>query len=49
MSKKRKQYSPEYRCEIVALVRLGRSPEALARDFQPSVPTIRKLSQACRH
>lgn len=40
MPKKRKQYPSEYRREIVALVRSGRSPEAVARDFEPSAPTI---------
>ena len=41
MSRKRKLYPLEYQREIVALVRSGRSPEALAREFEPSAPTIR--------
>ena len=41
MPKKRKQYPAEYRRQIVDLVRSGRSPEAVAREFEPSAPTIR--------
>ena len=35
------QYPPEYRQQIVELVRAGRSPAALAREFEPSEQTIR--------
>ena len=49
ISKKRKLYPLEYQREIVALVRSGRSPEALAREFEPSAPTIRNwVEQADR-
>ena len=41
MPKKRKQYPAEYRRQIVDLARSGRSPEALAHEFEPSAPTIR--------
>ena len=41
MPKKRKQYPLEYRRRMVDLARSGRSPEALAREFEPSAPTIR--------
>ncbi len=41
MPKKRKQYPAEYRWQIVDLVRSGRSPEAVAREFEPSALTIR--------
>ena len=41
-SKKRKQYPLEYRRRMIDLARSGRSPEALAREFEPSAPTIRK-------
>ncbi len=41
MPKKHKQYPAEYRRQIVDLVRSGRSPEAVAREFEPSAPTIR--------
>ena len=33
MARKQRRYPPEFRQEIVALVRSGRSPEALAREF----------------
>ena len=36
------RYPLEFRREIVALVRSGRSPEALAREFEPSASAIRK-------
>jgi transposase len=34
-------YPPEFRRQMVELVRSGRSPEALAREFEPSAQTIR--------
>jgi transposase len=37
----RKTYTTEFKNQIIALVRAGRSPESLARDFEPSAPTIR--------
>ena len=40
MSKKRKQYPSQYRRQIVDLVRSGRSPEAVAREFEPSAATV---------
>ena len=33
-------YPPEYRARIVELVRQGRSPSGLAKDFEPSAQTI---------
>ena len=42
MARKQRRYPPEFRQEIVALVRSGRSPEALAREFEPSASAIRK-------
>ncbi len=33
-------YSPEFRRRIVELVRAGRSPANLAKDFEPSAQTI---------
>ena len=41
MSKTRAPYPPEFRQQIVELVRAGRSPEELAREFEPSAPAIR--------
>lgn len=37
----RPQYPPEYRQQIVELVRAGRSPKSLAQEFEPSEQTIR--------
>jgi transposase len=34
-------YPPEFRRRIVELVRAGRSPESLAKEFEPSAPAIR--------
>ena len=42
MARKQGRYPQEFRREIVGLVRSGRSPEALAREFEPSVSAIRK-------
>ena len=33
-------YSPEFRQRIVELVRAGRSPSELAREFEPTVESI---------
>lgn len=42
-------YPPEYRQQIVELVRAGRRPEDLAREFGPTVQTIQNwLKQADR-
>ena len=35
------RYPPEYKERIVELVRAGRSPGSLAREFEPSEQTIR--------
>ena len=37
----RAQYPPEFRQQMVELVRAGRSPKALAREIEPSEQTIR--------
>ena len=43
MSKKRRiMYAPEFRRQMVDLVRSGRTPEELAREFEPTANTIRK-------
>lgn len=34
-------YPPEFRRRLVELVRTGRTPESLAREFEPSAPAIR--------
>jgi transposase len=41
MPKSRPPYSEEFRQQILALVRAGRSPEELAKEFEPTAPTIR--------
>ena len=35
------RYPMEFRCQMVELVRAGRTPEALAHEFEPSAQTIR--------
>lgn len=37
----RVRYSPEFRSRIVELVRSGKTPEELAKEFEPSVASIR--------
>ena len=39
--KSRRAYPAEFRQELVQLMRSGRSPEELAREFEPSAQTIR--------
>ena len=41
MSKSRPPYSPEFRQKMVDLVRSGRTPEELAKEFEPSSISIR--------
>ena len=41
MPKSHPPYSPEFRQRIVELVRKGRTPEELARQFEPSAQAIR--------
>jgi transposase len=41
MPKTHRPYPLEYRERIIDLVRSGRSPEALAREFEPSAQCIR--------
>ncbi len=50
MSNARPPYPPEFREQMVELVRSGRSPEELAREFEPSAQAIRNwISQADRN
>ena len=42
MAQTRKTYPAEFRRRMVELVRAGRSPEELAKEFEPSPNTIRK-------
>ena len=41
MAESRGRYPPEYREQMVELVRSGRSVRSLAREFEPSEQTIR--------
>jgi len=41
MGKTRQPYPPEFRQQMVELVRAGRSPESLAQDFEPTAESIR--------
>jgi transposase len=49
MPKTRPPYSPEFRRQMVELVRAGRDPADLAREFEPSAQAIRnRVVQADR-
>ena len=41
MPKSRRPYTPEFRQQIIELVRTGRSPDELAKEYEPSAQTIR--------
>lgn len=41
MPKTRKPYPDEFKKKLIALVRQGRTPEELARQFEPSAQSIR--------
>lgn len=41
MPKTRSPYAPEFRRQMVDLVRAGRDPEELAREFEPTAQSIR--------
>jgi len=40
MSKSRRPYPAEFRARMVELVRSGRTPEELSREFEPSAQSI---------
>ncbi len=40
MPKSRPPYAPEFRDQMVELVRSGRTPEELSREFEPTAQTI---------
>ena len=49
MPRTRRAYPPEYRQQLIDLVRAGRTPEELSREFEPSGQTIRNwVAQAAR-
>lgn len=41
MAKTRPPYTPEFRRQMIELVRAGRSPEELAREFEPTAQSIK--------
>lgn len=41
MSNHRAPYPPELREQLLALVKAGRTPEELSRDYEPTAQTIR--------
>src|SRR5208337_1026693 len=41
MAKTRPPYTPEFRRQMVELVHAGRSPEELAKEFEPTAQAIR--------
>lgn len=41
MPRTRPPYSPEFRQQMIELVRAGRTPEELSREFEPSAQSIR--------
>ena len=49
MARKHPPYTPEFRRQMIELVRSGRSPENLAKEFEPTAQTIRNwVAQAAR-
>lgn len=48
-STRQRHYAPEFRQQLIELVRAGRTPEELSREFEPSAQTIRNwVEQAGR-
>lgn len=41
MPQTRPPYAPEFRQQMIELVRAGRSPDELAKEFEPTAQTIR--------
>jgi transposase len=41
MPRSRPPYDPEFRQQILELIRAGRTPDELAREFEPTAQTIR--------
>ena len=41
MGKRQSVYTPEFRRQMVELVRAGHSPEELSREFEPTAQSIR--------
>lgn len=45
MAKTHAPYPPEFRRQVIELVRSGRSPEELSKEFEPSTNAIRRWVQ----
>jgi transposase-like protein len=43
MSKSRRAYAPEFRRQLVELLQGGRTPDVLAREFEPTAQSISLL------
>jgi transposase len=41
MARKKPPYTPEFRRQMIELARSGRSPESLAKEFEPTAQAIR--------
>jgi transposase len=49
MAKTRRPYTAEFRQQLIELVRAGRSPDELAKEFEPTAQSIRNwVAQAER-
>ena len=48
MPKSRRPYPEEYRQRLIELVRTGRSPESLAKEYEATGQSIRKLGATGR-
>ena len=49
MARKHAPFTPEFRRQMIELVRSGRSPESLTKEFEPTAQTIRNwVAQAGR-
>jgi transposase len=49
MSKKHPPYAPEFRLQMIELIRAGCTPEQLSKEFEPSAQAIRNwVAQADR-
>src|ERR1035438_683996 len=47
MARKNPPYTPEFRRQMIELVRSGRSPESLAKEFEPTAQAIRNWMAEC--
>ena len=44
MARKHPPFTPEFRRQMIELVRCGRSPESLAKEFEPTAQAIRIMT-----